>query len=290
MKKEQKGEVKTSRIAASGSLFKPLPTKRAFEEISSQIKELVYSKTLKPGDKLPSERELAIHFRTGRMAVREAFRILEQSGLISIRHGSEGGAFVRDVDPGVASESVSNAIMRADMSLEDLFAVRIPMENLIVDLAIKNITPKDIESMENAIEEAEAVLCERTVNGSVDVDLLAETNIDFHLMLARATQNLLLKILMESLMHVSHLFFGGLVQPFDFSKWHVQQHRAIFDAIKNKKPAKAKRQLMAHSLALQENFSKLMAKSKKKKAAGLPEGALFQKIPRTGAESRLDRR
>jgi len=75
------------------SLFKALPSKRAFDEIADQIKDLIYSKTLKPGDKLPPERDLATQFGTGRMAVREALRILEIQGMVDIRHGK--GAFVK---------------------------------------------------------------------------------------------------------------------------------------------------------------------------------------------------
>ena len=66
------------------SLFVPFKPKRAFEDISDQIRELIYSGVFKPGDKFPPERELAIQFKTGRMAVREALRMLEQSGFIYI--------------------------------------------------------------------------------------------------------------------------------------------------------------------------------------------------------------
>ena len=63
-------------------LFKPIESKRAFEEVAEQVKGLIYSGTLKPGDKLPCERELAAQFNVARMVVREANA---DSGTIWIR-------------------------------------------------------------------------------------------------------------------------------------------------------------------------------------------------------------
>ncbi len=64
------------------SLFVPFKTKRAFEEIADQIRELIYTGVFKPGHKLPPERELASQFNAGRMVVREALRTLEQADIV----------------------------------------------------------------------------------------------------------------------------------------------------------------------------------------------------------------
>ncbi len=142
------------------SLVKPLPSKRAFEEIADQVKELVFSKALKPGDRLPTEREMATHFASGRTAVREALRILEQSGLVMIRQGNEGGVFVKNVDPHIASVSLYDTIRRADMRLEDVYLVRVPAELLVLDLVISNAGPVELDSLERSIEEALTLLKE----------------------------------------------------------------------------------------------------------------------------------
>ena len=246
-------------IASAGSLFRPLPAKRAFEEIADQIRSLIYSGTLNPGDRLPAERELAVQFRTGRMAVREALRMLEQSGLIQIKQGSEGGAFVRDVDPGVASQSVSDTIRRANVSLQDLVAVRLALEDLIAELAIVKITVEELEEIEKGMAETESLLdeCEKSGESPLDPELLAEMNVDFHILLARATKNLLLEIVSESLMNALHSFFSAKAKPMEFFKWHVSQHRAILDAVKNKDVQEAKRLMKGHAAALQERFSEL---------------------------------
>lgn len=67
------------------AIFTPVKSKRTFEEVSSKIKNLIFDGTLKPGDRLPSESELAVQFGVGRQTLREALRILELSGFIFMR-------------------------------------------------------------------------------------------------------------------------------------------------------------------------------------------------------------
>src|SRR5271157_855002 len=114
------------------SLFIPLGTKRAFEDISDQIRELIYSGVFKPGDKLPPERELAIQFNAGRMVVREAFRTLEQSGLIYIKQGSFGGAFIKKMDSSPIENSISDMIKIGNITMENLTEARIKIESVIL--------------------------------------------------------------------------------------------------------------------------------------------------------------
>jgi GntR family transcriptional repressor for pyruvate dehydrogenase complex len=258
MKKES--FIKTENMQFS-TLIKPLSSKRAFEEISDQVKELVFSKKLKPGDRLPTERDLAVHFASGRTAVREALRILEQSGLITVRQGNEGGIFVKNVDPHMASVSLYDTIRRADMKLEDVFLVRLPVEELIIDLAITNAGPNELDLLDRSIEEALGMLREAEREGTVDLTLVSQSNIDFHILLARATKNLLLEILMESVMKFIHLFFGAVQPSSDFFRWHIEQHRVILNAIVEKEGTVAKQVLREHDRAVKEHFSDLLRKA-----------------------------
>jgi GntR family transcriptional regulator, transcriptional repressor for pyruvate dehydrogenase complex len=77
------------------ALFTPLPEKRTFKEIERQMRQSIHSRALKPGDRLPSEHELAAQFKAGRLSVREALRMLEQASLIVVTQGSTGGSYVR---------------------------------------------------------------------------------------------------------------------------------------------------------------------------------------------------
>ena len=83
-------------LAAKKGMFTPVRSKRTFEEVSSQIKRLVFEGVLKAEDKLPSEAELAKQFDVGRQTVREALRILELSGFLTVQKGFGGGSVIKD--------------------------------------------------------------------------------------------------------------------------------------------------------------------------------------------------
>ncbi|MBW2633924.1 MAG: FadR family transcriptional regulator [Deltaproteobacteria bacterium] len=77
-------------------LFKPIAPVRAYQVVINQLEETILSGRLTPGDKLPPERELIESLGTSRRTLREAFRVLEQKGLLEIKIGSKGGTFVAD--------------------------------------------------------------------------------------------------------------------------------------------------------------------------------------------------
>ena len=79
------------------SLFQPAKTPSASEAIYNQIYPKIVSGELRPGDRLPPERELAEMFQRSRPVVREALRMLQQDGLLETTRGTNGGAIVRGV-------------------------------------------------------------------------------------------------------------------------------------------------------------------------------------------------
>ena len=91
-------------------MFNPLPHERTFEAIVRQLKEAIYSGKLKPGDKLPTERELAKMFNASSAAVRSAVLNLEQAGLLKIKKGAGGGFFVQELDFKPVRDSLNDLV------------------------------------------------------------------------------------------------------------------------------------------------------------------------------------
>jgi GntR family transcriptional repressor for pyruvate dehydrogenase complex len=230
-------------------LVKPLYEKRAFEEISDQIRDLIYAKKLKPGDKLPPERELAEKFRVGRTAVREGLRILEQSGLISVKQGREGGSFINKINMSIVSNSLSDVIKRADIELDHLTEVRIGIEKLVIGVAMPRITESELTLLKKHIDDAEAIMEESARNDKpLDFNLWAESNMRFHLVLARATRNPLYEMILESLMNVVRTFLTDLSIMQEFLEAHIRDHKAIYEAVKDKNLRLAERRIEEHNL------------------------------------------
>jgi GntR family transcriptional repressor for pyruvate dehydrogenase complex len=231
-------------VTGENPLFRRLPTRRAYQEIVDQIADLIYSKKLNPGDRFPSERELALQFGAGRMAVREAFRVLEQIGLIGIKQGTAGGAFVKEADVSVVSDSVCNLIRRINIRLEDFISVRTGVDRLIVEAVIENISDELLETLEKNVDETTAALADRDAEKhSPFVPKAAH----FHLQLARATRNPLFEMFEESLLKAMRAFMSDGAYDFEFDEQHLKIHKSLCEALREKNLPRALECLKAHS-------------------------------------------
>jgi GntR family transcriptional regulator, transcriptional repressor for pyruvate dehydrogenase complex len=106
--------------AVDKALFRPLRARRAFDELMLQIRELIDTGKLRPGDRLPSERALAEQFKVSRNTVREAMRMLEISGIVTLRRGAQGGAFIVRTEPYESRSDLLDSLSLTDFSLKDL--------------------------------------------------------------------------------------------------------------------------------------------------------------------------
>ena len=108
---------------SSKALFTPAKTQRASEAIYNQIYPKIISGELRPGDRLPPERELAEMFQRSRPVVREALRMLQQEGLIETAVGSSGGAVIRGVSLKSVEEPLKNLVAMGAINLDELLGV-----------------------------------------------------------------------------------------------------------------------------------------------------------------------
>lgn len=236
-------------MSPTSTLFTPFKTKRAFEEIADQIKQLIYSGVFKPGDKLPSERELANQFKAGRMVVREALRTLEHSGLIFIRQGSSGGAFIKDIDTTPIIRSISDMIKTGNVTLQNLTEVRLGIEMLILQLAFEKMTDEDLVLLKKNIEESE----EKVLKG---VRILEE-NTEFHILLAKATKNPLYETIIRSIMEVTKSFMVSVNPGMEYVNRVLSYHKEIHDSITEKNFQKAKEKMKEHLLDINKKVIEL---------------------------------
>lgn len=209
---------------AKKDLFTPYKTKRSFEEISDEIKTLIFSGELKTGDRLPSETEIARQFGVSRQTIREAMRILELSGFISIQRGVKGGPFVEDTVYNRISSLFLDGFKFRKISIEELILARSDIEKAMLAHVIKNADDSDIERLKDNIRRAKAKL-KRNVSAF-------EENIAFHKLLARASKNYVYVIVVESIMAVLSDFYSRLTKHnVERSNRIAKCHEDILDAI-----------------------------------------------------------
>ncbi len=237
-------------MSSTPTLFTPFKNKRAFEEIADQIKGLIFSGIFKPGDKLPPERELASQFKAGRMVVREALRTLEHSGFIYIKQGSSGGAFIKNIDTTPIIRSISDMIKTGSVTLQNLTEVRLGIEMVNLDFVIQRINSNDLDLLDHNLRETE-----HQIHKGLRA---AESNIDFHLLLAKASKNHLFEMIIESIMNVTKSFLLLVKPNVHYITRVMNYHKEIFEAIKEKNLPLAKEKMREHILDINRNVLESM--------------------------------
>ncbi|MGH2451422.1 MAG: FadR/GntR family transcriptional regulator [Candidatus Limnocylindria bacterium] len=162
-------------------MFRPVRQARASGEIVSQIERAIFGSELRPGDRLQSERELAELFGVSRITVRDALRILEARGLISVKVGASGGAFVAETNEDQVAESISTMIMLKRMTLSELAEARTVVETATAELAAERAGAEAIARLAEAVERGRGVVREHLPH--------TEASMDFHVRVAEAADN-----------------------------------------------------------------------------------------------------
>lgn len=179
--------------AAAGGIFTQVKRRRVFEEICDQIRGKLARGDYRPGDKLPTERELAAELGVGRPAVREALRTLENAGILMLKKGLRGGAFVREGDPETVTQSLQDLISLGHMTLAELTEARRMITSDVLRLACERGTEDEFEAIERSIER-----CERFDAPEHYREKLTAGG-DFFRLMAVAAHNKVLKLLNDSL-------------------------------------------------------------------------------------------
>ncbi|WP_173025513.1 FadR/GntR family transcriptional regulator [Acidovorax sp. SRB_14] len=178
--------------------FESVKTKRVSDEIAEQIRRHLASGELEPGDKLPAERELAVHLGVGRNAVREALRLLEMGGIVELRKGTKGGAFVCAGNTTFLSTGLRDLLSLRGVSIEQLTQARVLIEQAVVDAACDAATEEDLAALDAQLQLASQAL------GRRDFDAKLDALIEYHRVIARATRNPVLVFVMDALMEMMH--------------------------------------------------------------------------------------
>jgi DNA-binding FadR family transcriptional regulator len=184
-------------------MFQKAKQNRIFQDVVDQIQEAILQGRLKAGNKLPSERELHEIFQTSRGTLREALRVLEQKGLIIIKTGVSGGAFVNALTTHQVSESLDLLIRYERISLRDLAEFREGVEGIVAGLAVERAKKEDIQYLKNLLAEAKTHLDE----GASGWDEFIRLDNQLHMALAHIAGNPIYKWVLRTIYDNIHRYF-----------------------------------------------------------------------------------
>lgn len=221
--------------------FTPIRTRRAFEEICDRIRTQIAEGQLRPGDKLPAERDLAQQFGVGRNALREALRSLEIAGVVRLQKGVKGGAFITEGDPRRMDDVVGDMLSLGSISVAELTEARLHMQDLVVRLACERARTADFDAIARNIERTAALTRDGDYLGRV------ECSREFYALLAAAAHNQVLSMVVHSITEILMRFVyvrvaaGGPPQP-----RLVEKRRAFLAALRARDAGTAARLMQTH--------------------------------------------
>jgi GntR family transcriptional repressor for pyruvate dehydrogenase complex len=221
--------------------FQAVRKTRVSEGIIEQIRDLITSGRLRPGDRLPAERDLAKILGVGRSTVREAIRSLESLGILEARAGE--GTFL-SAAPTMGRDIISARLFESYDSQHKLFEVRQVIEPDLAALAARRATPDQIARMRKALDEQE----QQIKSGASGI--AADT--EFHSLLAEATGNEILIKIMDSLMGLLKETREASLQHGERPTHSLRQHRAVFRAIEARDAAQAQRKMTEHVRGMEQ--------------------------------------
>ena len=221
---------------------------RVSAKIARRIQKGITDGKLAPGEKLPAERDLAQRLNVSRVSVREAYRTLAELGILIVKRGAEGGAFITDIDHKPVSRSLSLILRLGRTSHEELTEARLLLEPHVARLAAERADSRDIERLEDLIHKQES-----TMKGNGNP---RRYDLQFHRLVAECTKNLPLIIIMNSLADLTLEAIANLDIGRDVNRHALDFHTKIADAIRRRDGDDAHKIMRGHIHDIQSRLGK----------------------------------
>ena len=224
--------------AAPALRFGELEARKLSTLLADSITETILKEGLQPGARLPSERDMREQFGVGRGTLREALRVLEAEGLVTVRSGPHGGPVVAKPDATRLSRMLMLLLIAWDATLRDVYEVRLWLEPRAAEQAASAATPEQIAELSDSVTVLEAILD--------DEDALIVENQRFHRVLAECSGNPVIVAFALALLTIFDGYAMGAHYDMEARHQIAKVHRAIRDAIVKHDAKRAHKVTLAH--------------------------------------------
>jgi len=232
-------------------MFETARQSKTTEIIIDQIRTAILEGRLSPGDRLPPEKKLGEQFQVSKQTLRESMRALEHMGLIDVRKGIGGGAFIVEVDQQVAAQNLANYLYFKDLTIENLSEFRRIMEPYAAARAARQISQADLDELKRLNDAARDNL--RAKNW----DLVSRDEIAFHRLIARQTENPILILMLDFVETLLEDFKKILKPDAGFMQSVLEAHESIYAAISAGDATLASEQMLAHVTDVETYLARL---------------------------------
>ena len=220
-------------------VFEPVHDNRALsEKIIAQISDALVSGELKPGDRLPPERELAEQFGVSRTVIRDAVKTLAGRGILHVKHGA--GIFVTTSEENAIGRlgALSDILPLQGVSLRDLFEVRKVLEAEGAEWAARRRNDYHLKRLRDILEDA--------YRNSENIEVLSERDAQFHVAIAEASQNLVLVRVMLTLLDLLAQSRRESLSIPGRARLSLKDHERILEKIEAQRHERARETMLEH--------------------------------------------
>ena len=220
-------------------MFSPIKSTKVYEQVIEQVKNMIIDGTLKKGDKLPSERELAEHLQVSRTSIREALRALQVIGLVECRQGE--GNFIKQSFENNLFEPLSIMFMLQKSDTSEIIELRKIIEIETASIAAKKVNEEELNNMKFLID---------VLKDSENEEERVKADKKFHYTIAHASKNFLIVSILNAVSSLIDSFIKDARRKILADKENVdvlvKQHKDIYMALKEKDPVKASQAMEKH--------------------------------------------
>lgn len=233
-------------------MFKKIPSRKISDEIVSQFVDLLERGILKPGDRLPSERDMAKELGVSRLPLREALKVLQAMGFINAQNRRK--TLVQPITKSALQDPISMVLDGNIQKIFELLEIRQALESWSAQRATEMATEQDIEELGQIISRMRDDFKKGNLGDKADAD--------FHLAISRATHNTIFLHLMATWYHLlwdcQKVSREKLFSREENRKLLLDQHVKIFEAIKNREKGKAGEAARLHIIFVEEELKKYL--------------------------------
>ncbi|MGC2243045.1 MAG: FadR/GntR family transcriptional regulator, partial [Candidatus Aquilonibacter sp.] len=216
--------------------LEPIERRSVFDEVVTRLGDFIMQSELKPGDKLPAERELTESLRVGRSSLREAVKALRAVGAIDVVAG--GGMYVGRGGSKSLAKPLSWAVLLNASSLQQTVEAREILEVQLAPLAAERVGDEELTELRRLLENMRAA--------RNDPEAYLSADVQFHLTIARASKNDILCYALEMLQHVVSAWIRRSMLATNCQPLAIDEHQAIYDALVARNAPAAREAMRAH--------------------------------------------
>jgi GntR family transcriptional regulator, transcriptional repressor for pyruvate dehydrogenase complex len=222
--------------------FEKIQAEKLSHSVVRQIELLILRGILRPGERLPAERELSERLGVSRPSLREALADLQERGLLVSRAGA--GVYVADVLGSAFSQALVTLFASHEEAVFDYIAFRRDMEGLAADRAARFGSDTDLKVIDTVFNKMEAAHAKRNPEDEAQLDA------DFHLAIIEASHNVIMLHMMRSMYQLLRegVFYNRQIMFKQRTRRDtlLNQHRAINVALQARQPEEARKAVEAH--------------------------------------------